>query len=119
MVDLEDSSYNGLIGCPILTPLRTIVSPIHLKMKFPTPGGIGKTCGDQTKARVCYQTSIPPLNKGKSEQERKRSRENHMEVNTVRNEEEEDNSPKERDNGKKVELHEEVPFEQGKTGKIF
>ncbi|GAA0168407.1 hypothetical protein LIER_23131 [Lithospermum erythrorhizon] len=45
-----------------------------------------------------------------------------MEVNTIRNEEEEDNSPKERDSGKKGELHEEVeeiPFEQGKADKNF
>ncbi|GAA0141129.1 hypothetical protein LIER_02344 [Lithospermum erythrorhizon] len=40
VVDIKDPSYNGLIGRPILTALRAIVSPIHLKMKFPTPGGI-------------------------------------------------------------------------------
>ncbi|GAA0170973.1 hypothetical protein LIER_25119 [Lithospermum erythrorhizon] len=121
VADLEDASYNGLIGRPILTVLRAIVSPFH-KMKFPSVGGIGESCDDQKKARVCYQTSVPPLNKGKSEQGRKRSRGNHMEVNTVRNEEEEDNSPKQRDNEKKGEPHEEVEeirFEQGKADKTF
>ncbi|GAA0184870.1 hypothetical protein LIER_32157 [Lithospermum erythrorhizon] len=37
------------------------------------------------------------LNKQKEDQRRKRSRGNHMEVNTVRGEEEEDNSPKEKE----------------------
>ncbi|GAA0176486.1 hypothetical protein LIER_29467 [Lithospermum erythrorhizon] len=36
VVDLEDSSYNELIGRPILTTLHAIVSLVHLKMKFPT-----------------------------------------------------------------------------------
>ncbi|GAA0161983.1 hypothetical protein LIER_18177 [Lithospermum erythrorhizon] len=51
VVDLEDSSYNGLIGRPILTDLPAIVSSIHLKMNFPTPEGIGEISGDQKKAR--------------------------------------------------------------------
>ncbi|GAA0183488.1 hypothetical protein LIER_30889 [Lithospermum erythrorhizon] len=87
VVDLEDSSYNGLIGCPILTDLHAIVSHVHLKMKVPTPGGIGEICGDQKKARICYQTSVPLLGKSKGEARRKRSRESHMEVNAIKNEE--------------------------------
>ncbi|GAA0155731.1 hypothetical protein LIER_13398 [Lithospermum erythrorhizon] len=81
VVNIADPSYNGLIGRPILTALRAIVSPVHLKMKFPTPGGIWEVCGDQNRARICYQTSVPPLNKGPNGQDRKRSRENHMEIN--------------------------------------
>ncbi|GAA0161183.1 hypothetical protein LIER_17555 [Lithospermum erythrorhizon] len=91
-------------------------------MKFPTPRGIGQICGDQKKARICYQTSLPPLNKGKTEQGKKRNRENHREVNAIRNEEEADNSPKERENEKKGEPHEEVeliPFKQGKADRTF
>ncbi|GAA0173263.1 hypothetical protein LIER_26918 [Lithospermum erythrorhizon] len=45
-----------------------------------------------------------------------------MEVNTMKNEEEKDNSPKETENGKKGEPHEEVqevPFKQGKADKTF
>ncbi|GAA0161699.1 hypothetical protein LIER_17953 [Lithospermum erythrorhizon] len=38
VVNLEDSSYNSLIGHPILTALYVILSTVHLKMKFPTPG---------------------------------------------------------------------------------
>ncbi|GAA0155166.1 hypothetical protein LIER_12951 [Lithospermum erythrorhizon] len=40
VVDIDDPSYNRLIGRPILTALRAIVSPLHLKIKFPTAGGI-------------------------------------------------------------------------------
>ncbi|GAA0152932.1 hypothetical protein LIER_11290 [Lithospermum erythrorhizon] len=106
IVDLEDSSYNRLIGRLILTVLHAIVSPVHLKMKFPTLGGIGETCGDQKKARICYQTSVLRLGISKSEPRRKQSRESHMEVNAIRNED--DNSPKETDSGKKSKPHEEV-----------
>ncbi|GAA0144928.1 hypothetical protein LIER_05245 [Lithospermum erythrorhizon] len=91
-------------------------------MKFPTPGGIGEICGVQKKARICYRTSVPPLGKSKSERRKKRSRENHMEVNVIRNEEEEDNSPKEKDSGKKGEPHEEIKeisFERGNVNRTF
>ncbi|GAA0144560.1 hypothetical protein LIER_42810 [Lithospermum erythrorhizon] len=40
MVDIDYTSYNGLICRPILTALTAIVSRVHLKMKFPTPRGI-------------------------------------------------------------------------------
>ncbi|GAA0157491.1 hypothetical protein LIER_14747 [Lithospermum erythrorhizon] len=59
VVDIADPSYNGLIGRPLLNALRAIVFPLHLKMKFPTSGGIGEAIGYQKKARVCYQLSIP------------------------------------------------------------
>ncbi|GAA0167779.1 hypothetical protein LIER_22638 [Lithospermum erythrorhizon] len=55
MVDISDPSYNGLIGRPILTALRAIVSPLHLKMKFSTTGGVGEVSEDQKRAGVCYQ----------------------------------------------------------------
>ncbi|GAA0161348.1 hypothetical protein LIER_17684 [Lithospermum erythrorhizon] len=100
VVDIEDPSYNGLIGRPILTALRAIVSPIHLKMKFPNPGGIGEVCGDEKRARICYQTSVPPINRGKKELGYKQGRKNHMEVNVMRGREEEDNAAKERESEK-------------------
>ncbi|GAA0162562.1 hypothetical protein LIER_18628 [Lithospermum erythrorhizon] len=59
VVDISNPSYNGLIWCPILTALRAIVSPLHLKMKFPTTGRVGEVLGDQKRARVCYQLSVP------------------------------------------------------------
>ncbi|GAA0171350.1 hypothetical protein LIER_25401 [Lithospermum erythrorhizon] len=122
VVDLEDSYYNGLIGHLILTVLHAIVSPIHRKMKFPTPGGIGEISGDQKNARVCYQTLVPLLNRQKEDQSRKQSKGNHIVVNTVRGKEEEDNSPKEKESEKKRKPHEEVeevPFKDGKADKTF
>ncbi|GAA0145316.1 hypothetical protein LIER_05537 [Lithospermum erythrorhizon] len=59
VVDISDPSYNGLVERPLLNALRAIVSPLHLKMKFPTSGGMGEVTGDRKKARVCYQLSIP------------------------------------------------------------
>ncbi|GAA0161011.1 hypothetical protein LIER_17430 [Lithospermum erythrorhizon] len=122
VVDIEDHSYNGHIGCRILTTLRAIVLPVHLKMKFPTSGGIREVCGGQKKARRCYQTSVPPLNKRPNEHERKKSRENHMEINTVKSEANEDNSPKERESEKRAMPHEEVltvPFTQEHKERTF
>ncbi|GAA0162448.1 hypothetical protein LIER_18538 [Lithospermum erythrorhizon] len=109
VVDIKGPSYNGLIGRPILTALRAH----SLKDEIPNPGGIGEVCGDQKRARICCQTSVPLVNRGKKEQGYKRGRENHMEVNVMRGEEEEDNAPKERESGKKGEPNEElesVPF---------
>ncbi|GAA0157623.1 hypothetical protein LIER_14852 [Lithospermum erythrorhizon] len=65
MVDIPDSSYNVLIGRPILTAIKAIVSPVHIKHKFPTAGGIGEMSGDQKCVCVCYQASIPSANPGR------------------------------------------------------
>ncbi|GAA0144017.1 hypothetical protein LIER_42785 [Lithospermum erythrorhizon] len=59
VVDISDPSYNGLIGRPILNALRAIISALHLKMKFPTTGGVGQESGDKKRASVCYQLSVP------------------------------------------------------------
>ncbi|GAA0138902.1 hypothetical protein LIER_00558 [Lithospermum erythrorhizon] len=74
------------------------------------------------RARIYYQTFVPPLRKGSREKDRKRSRKNHMEVNTVKSEVDEDNSPREKESKKKVTPHEEVlavPFKQESKGKTF
>ncbi|GAA0166162.1 hypothetical protein LIER_21383 [Lithospermum erythrorhizon] len=123
VVDIEDQSYNGLIGRPILMALRAIVSPVHLKMKFPTPGGIGEISGDQNNAKRCYQTSVPPLNKRLGGLERKRAQENQMEVNSVKAEVDEvDNSPKERESEKRTMPYEDVVmilFKEGNNEQTF
>ncbi|GAA0162432.1 hypothetical protein LIER_18525 [Lithospermum erythrorhizon] len=59
MDDISDPAYNGLIGRPILTALRAIVSPIHLKMKFPTTGGLGEVTSDQKRARFVTNYQSP------------------------------------------------------------
>ncbi|GAA0161566.1 hypothetical protein LIER_17850 [Lithospermum erythrorhizon] len=92
VVDIDDPSYNGMIGRPILTALRAIVSPLHLKMKFPIAGGIGEAYGNLKRARICYQASVPLVNKLTVESGKKRCRENQLGIRTVRRGEEEDNS---------------------------
>ena len=38
--------------------LKAITSTYCLKMKFPTPNGVGQICGDQLLARECYQAVL-------------------------------------------------------------
>ncbi|XP_074323208.1 uncharacterized protein LOC141660147 [Apium graveolens] len=61
------SSYKMILGRPTITKLRAIHSTIHLKLKFPTPGGTGELRGDREMARKCYgqalvMTEIEPEN---------------------------------------------------------
>ncbi|GAA0172521.1 hypothetical protein LIER_26330 [Lithospermum erythrorhizon] len=91
-------------------------------MKFPTAGGIGKICGNKKKARMCYQTSIPPLGK-EPKTARKCGLENHLKVMSTRGEaQENDNSPNEGENLKIPVPHEEiakVPFVEEEPEKTF
>ena len=41
-----------------MTAIGAIVSPIHLKMKFPTPEGICEMTGDQKRGRICYASAV-------------------------------------------------------------
>ncbi|GAA0143990.1 hypothetical protein LIER_04550 [Lithospermum erythrorhizon] len=93
---------------PILTALREIVSPLHLKLKFQTAGGIGEVCGNQKRDRICYQALVRPTSQAVGESGRKRGRKIQLDIKTVRKGEEEDNSPKERENPKRPIPHEEV-----------
>ncbi|GAA0160548.1 hypothetical protein LIER_17082 [Lithospermum erythrorhizon] len=76
---------------------------------------------DQKKERRCYQTFAPPLHKHVSGPQKKRTRENHMEINSVKSEEE-DNSSKKRESEKRAIPHEEVnviPFNEGNMERTF
>ena len=65
IVDIEDPAYNGILGRTFMTAIGAIVSPSHLKMKFPTPEGIGEMTGDQKRGRICYASAVryPPETK--------------------------------------------------------
>ncbi|XP_074356107.1 uncharacterized protein LOC141695791 [Apium graveolens] len=52
------SSYNMILGRPTITKLRAIPSTIHLKLKFPTPGGIGELKGDRGTSGKCYGQAL-------------------------------------------------------------
>ncbi|XP_074328432.1 uncharacterized protein LOC141666341 [Apium graveolens] len=52
------SSYNMILGRPTITKLRAIPSTIHLKLKFPTPGGIGELRGDRGTSGKCYGQAL-------------------------------------------------------------
>ncbi|GAA0159408.1 hypothetical protein LIER_38864 [Lithospermum erythrorhizon] len=57
IVDISDRAYNIIIGRPAPSEFEAMVSPIHLKMKFPTRYGTCKIQGIQNKARGCYFAS--------------------------------------------------------------
>ena len=57
MVDCP-SSYNVIIGRPILNCWKAITSTYCLKVKFPTKNGVGEVKGDQVLARECYQVVL-------------------------------------------------------------
>ena len=50
------SSYNVILGQPILNRLKTVT--LTYCLKFPTPHGIGPICGVQLLARECYQVVL-------------------------------------------------------------
>ncbi|XP_074365798.1 uncharacterized protein LOC141706838 [Apium graveolens] len=52
------SAYNMILGRPTITKLRAIPSTIHLKLKFPTPGGIRELRGDRGASGKCYGQAL-------------------------------------------------------------
>ncbi|GFZ14317.1 hypothetical protein Acr_24g0005070 [Actinidia rufa] len=57
MVDCP-SPYNAILGRPTLGRIKAITSTYHLKVKFPTPTGIGEIKGDQKVARQCFISAM-------------------------------------------------------------
>ncbi|KAJ4974094.1 hypothetical protein NE237_007268 [Protea cynaroides] len=52
------SSYNALLGRPDMIALRSVPSPLHLVIKFPTPRGAGECRTDQLVSRKCYSAEL-------------------------------------------------------------
>lgn len=48
------SSYDAILGRPMLNSLRTMTLTYYLKMKFPMEKGVGEVRGEQVLARECY-----------------------------------------------------------------
>ncbi|KAL0448823.1 UNVERIFIED_CONTAM: hypothetical protein Slati_1438700 [Sesamum latifolium] len=79
------SAYNVILGRPTLNTFQAVISTYHMKIKFPTPGGIGEVQGDPLQSRRCYvdavrrgekrgeddtQDKAPPSKKGKAPEEK-------------------------------------------------
>ncbi|KAL0439155.1 UNVERIFIED_CONTAM: hypothetical protein Slati_2398500 [Sesamum latifolium] len=45
------SAYNVILGRPTLNTFQAVISTYHMKIKFPTPGGIGEVQGDPLQSR--------------------------------------------------------------------
>ncbi|KAL0408142.1 UNVERIFIED_CONTAM: hypothetical protein Sradi_1748600 [Sesamum radiatum] len=75
------SAYNVILGRPTLNTFQAVISTYHMKIKFPTPGGVGEVQGDPLQSRKCYVEAVrkgqkrnmddthgqsPPSKKGKA-----------------------------------------------------
>ncbi|KAL0355402.1 UNVERIFIED_CONTAM: hypothetical protein Sradi_3987100 [Sesamum radiatum] len=52
------SAYNVILGRPTLNTFQAVISTYHMKIKFPTPGGIGEVQGDPLQSRRCYVDAV-------------------------------------------------------------
>ncbi|XP_073133385.1 uncharacterized protein [Henckelia pumila] len=48
------SAYNVILGRPSFNIFQALGSTYHMKLKFPTPGGVGEAIGDHRLARECH-----------------------------------------------------------------
>ncbi|KAL0373708.1 UNVERIFIED_CONTAM: hypothetical protein Sradi_3286500 [Sesamum radiatum] len=75
------SAYNVILGRPTLNTFQAVISTYHMKIKFPTPGGVGEVQGDPLQSKRCYvegvckgqkrsvdeaTDQVPPSKKGKT-----------------------------------------------------
>ncbi|KAL0374023.1 UNVERIFIED_CONTAM: hypothetical protein Sradi_3318000 [Sesamum radiatum] len=75
------SAYNVILGRRTLITFQAVISTYHMKIKFPTPGGVGEVQGDPPQSRKCYVEAVrkgqkwnvdvapdqvPPSKKGKT-----------------------------------------------------
>ncbi|KAL0292283.1 UNVERIFIED_CONTAM: hypothetical protein Sradi_6995800 [Sesamum radiatum] len=56
VVDMP-SAYNVILGRPTLTAFQAVISIYHMKIKFPTPGGV-EVQGNPLQSRKCYVEAV-------------------------------------------------------------
>ncbi|KAL0421292.1 UNVERIFIED_CONTAM: hypothetical protein Slati_3152100 [Sesamum latifolium] len=52
------SAYNVILGRPTLNTFQAVISTYHMKIKFPTLGGIGEVQSDPLQSRRCYVDAV-------------------------------------------------------------
>ncbi|KAL0413486.1 UNVERIFIED_CONTAM: hypothetical protein Sradi_1550300 [Sesamum radiatum] len=51
-------AYNVILGKPTLNMFQAVISMYHMKIKFPTPGGVGEVKGNPLQSRRCYVEAV-------------------------------------------------------------
>ncbi|KAL0448564.1 UNVERIFIED_CONTAM: hypothetical protein Slati_1412800 [Sesamum latifolium] len=52
------SAYNVILDRPTLNTFQAVISTYNMKIKFPTPGGVGEVQGDPLQFRRCYVDAV-------------------------------------------------------------
>ncbi|KAL0400245.1 UNVERIFIED_CONTAM: hypothetical protein Sradi_2367800 [Sesamum radiatum] len=52
------SAYNVILGRPTLTAFQAVISIYHMKIKFPTLGGVGEVQGDHLQFKKYYVEAV-------------------------------------------------------------
>ncbi|KAL0413206.1 UNVERIFIED_CONTAM: hypothetical protein Sradi_1522300 [Sesamum radiatum] len=52
------SAYNVILDRPTLNAFQAVISTYHMKIKFPTPGGVGEVQGDPLQSKKCYVEAV-------------------------------------------------------------
>ncbi|XP_073041966.1 uncharacterized protein [Primulina eburnea] len=52
------SSYNIILGRPVMNEMRGLTSTYHQKIKFPVRGQVGEVKGDRPSSRRCYGETV-------------------------------------------------------------
>ncbi|KAL0463041.1 UNVERIFIED_CONTAM: hypothetical protein Slati_0191700 [Sesamum latifolium] len=52
------SAYNVILGRPTLNAFQAVISTYHMKIKFPTQGGVGEAQGNHLQSRKCYVEAV-------------------------------------------------------------